>query len=134
MSDDFDGMVLAAQMGQNKMAEQALWKATFALDAWYFVADQHGDDVAPVIGALDGKPHLIAFTDETRAEVFSASRAQKRGGEPTPTLHMEVADAVAYCEDLREQNVDGVLFNNGGYSFHAGMSHIMDMFKRYAKG
>lgn len=134
MSDDFDGLVMAAQFGQNKMAEHDLWKAAFALPAWYFVADSDGDDAQPVVGALDKKPYLIAFTDEERAQHFSADRAKKRNSQPTAVLHMEVADAIDYALTLRDHGVEGLLFNNGGYSFHGLSGQIEDMHKRYGKG
>lgn len=130
---DFDGLVLAGQMGQNRVAEQDLWKAVLRLPAWYFVADSAGDDAQPVIGALEGRPYLIAFTDEDRAERFAADRGRKRASDPTPVLHMDVSDAVAYCQDLSQENVEGILFNNGGYSFHARMSQVIDMHSRYSR-
>ncbi|MBX3363910.1 MAG: hypothetical protein KF866_04015 [Phycisphaeraceae bacterium] len=133
MANDFDGLVMAAQFGQNKMAEHDLWKAAFNCGAWYFVADQTGDDAAPVVGAMDGKPYLIAFTDEERAERFSADRARKRGGEATPVLHMEVAEAIEYAVSLRDHGVEGMLFNNGGYSFHGLSGQIAEMHNRYGR-
>lgn len=133
MDADFDALADAARSAVNKTGEHALWKAALSLPDWYFVADQPGDDAEPLVAAVDGVPHLLAFTDAGRAEAFSDSRAQKRGGAPTPVLNMGVADAAAYCKDLMRTKVDGVLFNSGKYSFQATLSQIVDMHSRYSR-
>lgn len=133
MDADFDALADASRSAVNKTGEHVLWKAAMALPDWFFIADQPGDDAEPLVAAVDGVPHLLAFTDENRAEEFSRSRAAKRGAAPTPVLNMGVADAAAYCKDLMQTKVDGVLFNSGKYSFQATLSRIVDMHARYAR-
>jgi hypothetical protein len=133
MDHDFDALVDGARDAHSKVGEHTLWKAAMSLPCWYFVADVPGEEGEPLVGAVDGVPHLLAFTDEERAEVFSKHRASQRGGVPTPVLNMDVADAVDYCKSLMETKVDGVLFNNGKYSFQAALSKIVDMHSRYTR-
>lgn len=131
MSDDFDALVEQSRSAVNKLGHQALWKAAMALDAWYFLGQGHGDDTEPMVAALEGRPTLLAFTDEDRAVDFAKRRAQAKGGSMAPILNMDIPDAVEYCKQLRDLGVDGVLFNSGAYSFDSGLTAVMDMFGRY---
>ena len=133
MDQDFDALAEAARSAVNKTGEHSLWKAAVALPEWYFVADRAGEDAEPLVAAVEGVPHLLAFTDEERAEAFSKSRAVKKGGGATPVLSMPPADAAAYCKDLMQTKVDGVLFNSGKYSFQASLSQVVDMHSRYTR-
>lgn len=130
---DFDVLAEASRDAHNKVGEQTLWKAAMALPQWYFIADQAGDDAEPLVAAVDGIPHLLAFTDEARAELFARDRARKKGGAATPVLNMDTADAAAYCKDLMQTKVDGVLFNSGKYAFQAALSKVVDMHSRYTR-
>jgi hypothetical protein len=131
MDSDFDALVEQSTAAHNKTAEHALWKAALALPAWYFVSNDAGDDAEPVVGMINGRSHILAFTDEDRAADFSKRRAAQRGNEDTPVLEMDVPDAVEYFSSLREAGVDSALFNSGKYAFSESLVNIIDMFKRY---
>ena len=131
MDLDFDALVEASHSGVNKTGEQALWKAAMSLSEWYFVARNAGDDPEPLIGAVEGAPHLIAFTDEQRAQEFASRRPASKVAADAPILCMDVPDAVDYCKQLMETQVEGLLFNSGKYAFQAGLSRIVDMWGRY---
>jgi hypothetical protein len=128
---DFDVLVEQSRSAVNKTGEQNLWKAALNLPAWYFVGMGAGDDVEPMIGTLDGKPHLMAFTDHERAERFAKHLVGKKGIQEPPVLEMTVAEAVDYCGVLADHKVAGIVFNTGQYAFQAGMIRVADMFKRY---
>ena len=81
MEPDFDALADGARSAVNKTGEHTLWKAVMALPAWYFVGDRAGDEAEPLVAAVDGEPHLLAFTDPERAGAFSRYRAAQRGGE-----------------------------------------------------
>lgn len=130
MATDFDALAQAARNIANRTALHDLWKAALLLDEWFFVASDDGDDACPVVGISDGKPHLLAFTDDQRASEFSAARAIKRGIAATPILSMSVEEAVAYLYELREQ-VDGIVMNSGEYGFSSQPAALCDMCKRY---
>lgn len=130
MATDFDALAHAARNIANRTALHDLWKAALLLDEWFFVASDDGDDAYPVVGISDGKPHLLAFTDDQRASEFSAARAIKRGIAATPILSMSVEEAVAYLYELREQ-VDGIVMNSGEYGFSSQPAALCDMCKRY---
>lgn len=130
MIPDFDALSHAARNIANRAALHDLWKSALGLPDWYFVATDDSDDAQPVIGISDGKPHLLAFTDEQRAAEFSAIRAKKRGHSATSILSMSVDDAVDYLHDLREQ-VDGIVMNSGEYGFSIQPVALLDMRNRY---
>lgn len=131
MQTDFDALVAASRMVHAKTGQHELWKAAFALPAWYFVAGSSEPDAEPVIGSVSGKPYVLAFTDEDRALDFSKKRASHRGGADAPILHMEPQEAVEYFKALREAGVEGALFNSGISGFDSSLVDIIDMQTRY---
>ncbi len=133
MFDDFDALVEAARMGHNKTAEHELWNAAMGLSSWYFIANSSAEDAEPVVGALEGKPFILVFTEQERAADFTKRRAAHRGNEDTPVLEMEIPEAVAYFKSLRDAGVEGALFNSGKFSFQASMTRIMDLHSRRAR-
>ncbi|MDX2132909.1 MAG: hypothetical protein SFY69_12735 [Planctomycetota bacterium] len=144
MDTDFDALVEASRQGQNKMHEQALWKAAMNLPTWYFVARGAGEDAEPLLGALEGKGSLLIFTDEDRAADFAKRRLMRasdvRGASRDPAsvegqvLNMDVPDAVEYAKDLAKAGVEWALFNSGGYAFQTSLIDLGDKFTRYAAG
>lgn len=131
MQAEIDALVEASRDGTSKMGEHALWRAVVNLPAWYFVANSAEEDCEPTVGVVDGRAHLLAFTEEERAAAFSARRAQIRGGKQHPVLHMEVDDAVSYCQSLMDAEVESVLFNSGKYAFQAGMIELKDKVRQF---
>lgn len=133
MPHDFEALAQAARMVHTKTGEHDLWKAALSLPAWYFVAGSQGPDAEPIVGSVEGKPFILAFTDETQASEFTKRRSAHRGNVDTPVLHMEPADAVEYFRSLREAGVEGALFNSGAYAFQASLVSIIDMHTRYSR-
>src|SRR5882724_9450506 len=66
MGTDVDVLAEAARSVQNKVGEQSLWKAVMALRTWYFVAQGQGADAEPMVASVEGRPQLLAFTEEER--------------------------------------------------------------------
>ncbi|CAG0976482.1 hypothetical protein PHYC_01530 [Phycisphaerales bacterium] len=144
MEQDFDALVEASQVATNKTGEQNLWRATMALEAWYFVARGAGDDAEPLIGSLEGKSALLIFTDEERAAAFAKRRnmrqsdvrgaARDAASMEGEVLHMDLPDALVYCEDLSKAGVEWALFNSGGYAFQCALIDVKDKAERYGGG
>ncbi|MFZ4576148.1 MAG: hypothetical protein ACOYN0_17320 [Phycisphaerales bacterium] len=130
MSHDFDALSYAARTLVSKTARHELWHAALSLPEWYFVGTGEGEDVAPLVGVSEGRPHLLAFTDEDRAHEFAAARAARKGCDPGVLLGMTPSEAVEYVVQLREQ-VDGVLLNSGEHGFAAQPMELKDMHDRH---
>lgn len=131
MSIDFDALVTQARFGQSKTGEHDLWKAALALDHWYFLGQGEGDEVEPVFAKHDGQTHLLAFTDEDRANAMAEQTEQITGRRPS-ILHMDVPDAIDYFRVLDQDGaVAGVHFNNGQFAFAESLVHVVDMSTRY---
>ena len=130
MDTTFDDLSMDARNAQNKAAEHDLWKKTLALSEWFFVSSG-GDDPAPVVGMIDGKPHLLAFTDEERAGFVADRLAMSKGDVEGATLCMDVPDAVEYAAQLRDHGIAGIHFNDGEYAFNCGFDRLADMASRY---
>lgn len=130
MEQDFDALVEASWSAVNKLGEQALWKAATNLPMWFFVADKAGEEGEPIIAAVEGKPHVLVFTDETRAYEFAKAREKMKGAE-SPVMSVEIEDALAYFKQLDEAGVQGALFNSGKFAFQSGFIRLTDMVHRY---
>lgn len=141
---DFDELVERSRMVANKLGEQALWKAAMNLESWYFVGSGPEGEEAPAIGALEGRPYVLVFTDEDRASDFSRRRSMKqldvRSGGRDPgamsgaVLNMDVPEAVEYLRQLKEGGVEGALFNSGAYAFQCSLPELIDRHGRCAGG
>lgn len=130
MNHDFDALSLAARNAVNHTGKHELWKAALSLEEWFFIGTEHGEDAQPIVGIYEGRPHLLAFTDEDRATAFALARAAKKGGEPGPVLSMPPSDAVDYLVELRE-HVDGMVVNPGDNAFSSQPMALKDMRDRY---
>lgn len=141
-SHDFDELVERSRMVANKLGEQALWKAAMGLESWYFVGAGPEGEQAPAIGALEGRPYLLVFTDEDRAADFwrrgGMKRSDSRGGDHDATaggvLNMDVTEAIEYIRQLKAGGVEGALFNSGAQAFQSSLPELLDRHRRYAGG
>ena len=129
---EVDQLAHESRSVQNKVGEQKLWKAVLTLPGWYFIAQGQGEDAEPLVARVGGRPTLLAFTSEDRAEAFSRHLEARQGGGRREVLNMDVADAVGYCQQLFEMGVETVHFNSGDYEFSSGMVTLKDMMGRYA--
>jgi hypothetical protein len=132
MSTEVDALAEAARSVQNKVGEQNLWRAVMKLRVWYFIAQGEGDQAEPMVASVEGRPQLLAFTDEDRAEAFTRHLESKKGGPRAGLLEMDVPDAVEYAKELESLDVETILFNNGEYGFSCSMTKLKDMHSRYA--
>ncbi len=133
MTIEFDSLVLGSQMGQNKSGDHALWQAAVMLEQWYMLGVGEGDDLSPMFAKHEGKTHLLAFTEEERAEAM-AEETEKQTGMPAAILHMEVPDAIEYLRALDEDGqVAGVHFNNGMFAFGDSLVNIIEAYKKYCE-
>lgn len=133
---EIDALSMAARNVQNKVGEQALWRAAVTLPEWYFVSQGSAEDAEPMVARMGGKPKLLAFTSEERAEAFVRHLQARPGGGGNingGVLNMGVPDAVEYCQQLFDSGVDTIHFNPGDYEFSSGMIALKDRLSRYSK-
>jgi hypothetical protein len=130
MGPELDALAEAARSVQNKVGEQQLWKTVMGLRVWYFIAQGEGDDAEPMVASVEGRPRLLAFTDEDRAEAFARHIEGKRGTRPG-LLEMDVPDAVEYAQELESLDVESVLFNSGEHGFSCSMTRLREVWDRY---
>src|SRR3954471_7352632 len=134
MTSEVDALAQAARSAHNRMGEQNLWRAVLTLPVWYFIAQGEGENAEPMVASVEGKPRLLAFTDEDRAEAFTRHLEAKKGGPRPGLLEMDVADAVDYGQELERAGVESILFNTGEYGFSCSMTQLRDMHSRYIRG
>lgn len=121
---DFDALVETARMGMNKTGEFELHKAVLSIPTWYFIAHGEGDDAEPMVGVVDGVPHVLAFTEEFRAAGYADILGRQRGSSSPAVLSMDVPDAMDYFGVLAQHRVEGVAFNSGDYAFAVSFTQL----------
>lgn len=127
---DFDALVETARMGMNKTGEFDLHKAVLSIPAWYFIAHGEGDDAEPMVGVVEGVPHVLAFTEEFRAAGYADILGRQRGSSAPAILSMDVPDALEYFAVLAQHRVEGVAFNSGDYAFAVSFTQLNAAAKR----
>jgi hypothetical protein len=133
MDVPFDALAVSSRSVQNQSGAQQLWKAVMSLRVWYFIAQGDGDDAEPMVASVEGKPHLLAFTDEDRAEAFARHLESKKGGPRPGLLEMDVPDAVEYGQELEQLGVERVMFNSGEHCFGCSMTELRERFSKYLR-
>lgn len=129
---DFDALAVEAADGRNKLGERAYIQAALNLDFWYFIGvapDDAPEEPEPMVVGGIGGHRLLVFTDEARAEGYRDHLAANEGakGKACCVLHMDVGDAVGYCDMLREHNVAAAHFNDGSSSASIPLSRIVEL-------
>lgn len=133
---DFDALREAA--GKNAPgAMNALWQATYGLEKWFFVGSGSlPSEVRPFCGELNDAPHVFAFTDAARANVFGQAqglRVQTNAGSGAVGV-LEVArdEAIGLVLSLQNQGVVGIAFNVGSGAgaggYFAPLGNVAPMF------
>lgn len=121
---DFDALVETARMGMNKTGEFDLHKAVLSIPTWYFIAQGEGDEAEPMVGVVEGVPHVLAFTEEFRAAGYADILGRQRGSSSPAVLSMDVPDALEYFGVLAQHRVEGVAFNSGDYAFAVSFTQL----------
>jgi hypothetical protein len=130
MTPDHKQSASPANTGAPKQSEQDALRSALKLEQWYFIGA--GDGAEPVIGIVDGKPHLMAFTDPESAFEMAQRRASRQNFAacPPPIISMPLADAIALCRRLMNVGIAGVVFNNGT---KAPMPKVLDAYRHAHK-
>jgi len=132
---DFDALAADAANVQNKLGERAFVEAALSLEAWFVIGlapdDAPNDPEPMVVGGVDG-PRLLVFTDEDRAAGYAKHLSEKgaAGGKVSGVLHMDVDDAVGYCDMLRLHDVGWVHFNDGDHALPVAIVRVVELGKK----
>ncbi|MEZ5211250.1 hypothetical protein [Gordonia sp. (in: high G+C Gram-positive bacteria)] len=121
---------LARVAAADRSGLDALWRAVFELDEWWFIARglgadcMPGDDTHPFIGVLDGKPFLMAFTDGERARRFALANGLGAADGTAHALAIPPAGIVSTAPSYRQQGVFAIVFDHGSTGFFSPLEDL----------
>lgn len=107
----------------------ALWRETFGLEAWFFLADTTsiGVGVRPRVIERDGRRSVLVFTDELAA-LHVATRAvvskQDEVKADFATLEVPHDRVIDLCEALAAEGLFSAIFNDGPAQFEAPLTAL----------
>ncbi|MHB8765901.1 MAG: hypothetical protein ACYDA8_16420 [Deferrisomatales bacterium] len=127
---DFDQLSQEARQSGSRAAMDRLWGAVYDLPHWHMVARGEGADVHPFIGIVEGKPFVMAFTDEDRAAGFARAQGFANAEGRVRILCLPIPTFLEAVPFYEEQGVFGMLFNSGEHGFFAPLGNAVPM-QRY---
>jgi len=109
-----------------------LWRETYKLDQWYFIARGKIPNVHPFIGVVEDKQFLFAFTDEQHAMAFAQNQGFTDEKGNSMVLSMPVNGFIESSDQYRYQGVFGILFNEGPHGYFAPLDNLVPMYKHFS--
>jgi hypothetical protein len=131
---DFDALIVAAaaeDTEHTKDANDALWRALFALPEWVFVGkpDHTGPSVPTIIN--QGKRRTFAFTDRARAALFSRENNLHGQNGQAVTVSKSPVDVVDWLTNSSTSNgVEVLHINFGGQGYYIPAANLPKIRKR----
>lgn len=102
-----------AQAKQEPTTEnlEALWRAVFLLQGWYFLPSRSGDGPAfPTVIMVDEKPWVLVFTNVRRLKAFARAAGRVNPDGSTPMLVLDPGSATDQIL-AQSQQLGGAIFN-----------------------
>jgi hypothetical protein len=138
MNDESERIDALATMAReagadDQAAQSALWRAVFELEYWVFVPQGEPPNLQPVVGVIDDRPMVLAFTDATRARdaaILHGIVGIEDSAELLAIPPDAFTDAAGQYEVL---GVFGLLVNEGENGFYAPLDRL-EAIRRNALG
>lgn len=90
---------------------EALWRAVFLLQAWYFLPSRDDEGPAfPTVSFIDGQSWLLAFSNVRRLEDFARAVGRDAEDGSVPLLVLDPKASMQRILAVRD-DIAGVIFN-----------------------
>lgn len=107
-----------------------LWQAVYALEHWWLLPTGDPADPRPMVGVVEDRTFLLAFTSDRHVRDFAA-RQGAGDGNGVPAMSVTPADMTRLAPTLVGQGVAGILFDQGVHSFVAPVAGLESMWARF---
>lgn len=110
-----------------------LWRAVYGLEQWWLLPTGDVADPRPMVGVVEDRTFLLAFTSEHRIRDFAGERAAAAGG-GTALMAVTPAGITELAPALAGQGVAGILFDHGVHGFVAPVAGLEAMLAQFGTG
>lgn len=119
-----DALARAAEGGDNLEHLTALWKATFALERWWFVLRGDLESPRPFVGVFDGQPFVLAFTTGERVRDFAVANGYAPTDDSAFSITMTPDAAVEAAVGWIAQGIHAITFDHGVTGYFAPLANL----------
>lgn len=133
---EIDELAQAARTDATTSNVNRLWQAVYRLDQWWLLPTGDAVDPRPMVGVVEDRTFLLAFTSDQRVRDFAVARGLEIGerdgpGEGpqdgVPAMSVTPRDMTGMAAALVEQNIAGILFDQGVNGFVAPIAGLQEM-------
>lgn len=128
---DVDELAAAVRLEPNTTNFSRLWEAVYALDQWWLLPTGDAADPRPMVGVVEDKTFLLAFTSDRHIRDFAAKQTGSGGPDGIPAMSISPADVTGLAPALVGQGVAGILFDQGVHSFVAPVAGLESMWEQF---
>ena len=111
---------------------EAMWRAVFLLQGWYFLPSQSQEGPAyPTVSLIDDQPWVLIFTNVRELKTFARSQGRAAPDGSVPLL---VLDPLESMEQIlaNKAHLTGALFNPGSEAtFRAPLQALEDYARHF---
>lgn len=136
-STGIDELAKAARAEATPANLNRLWQAVYRLDRWWLAPTGDPSDPRPMVGVVDDRTFLLAFTSDRHVREFVVARAgagdRPDGASADGVAAMSVTprDMTGMVATLAEQGVAGILFDQGVNGFVAPVAGLPEMWAMF---
>lgn len=110
---------------------EALWRMTFALPEWYFIATNDEEVSPPYAGVVDGEALLFAFTHPKKAFDFAKTHGIFAKDDDVYLAIVPEKNIPMYLSQFEAQGIGTVIFDALDLGFKAAMSGAKRLWRRF---
>ncbi len=134
-ASEFERLVAEAydlESGETKsmQALDALWRAVFELENWYFITLPEPDKAMyPLVGVIDGLNWFYAFTDEALLQQFARKENLVDEEKGAYLISVPTKDILPWLEEVRANGVYGIRFNQGDFGWYVPLENFAAIYE-----
>ncbi len=123
--------IRAAQADPSTEELETMWRAVFALPAWYFLPAVAEGPSTPLVARIDEGDWVLGFTHLRALNAFAAAQGMRTEEGEVPMLPLSPREAWEKLEEVAD-HVDGLWFNAGtDLSFRAPNVALAEFASRF---
>ena len=128
---DVDALAEAVRAEPSPTNFGRLWQSVYALENWWLVPTGDAADPRPMVGVVEERTFLLAFTSDRHVRDFAARQDGPADGDGVAAMSITAADLTRLAPTLAGQGIAGILFDQGVHSFVAPIAGLESMWSQF---